>query len=93
MLSGFVRADEHHRDVPTVAPCKFWILIDIHFSKFGAKFAKQWLEQGFRVLAEVAPWAGVESDLERVSGDQARILGRDAHGLGLEYFWKGPLKG
>jgi hypothetical protein len=37
--------------------------------------------------------AGVESDLERMSGGPARIFRMDAHGLGFEYFWKGPAWG
>ena len=93
MLRRFARADEYHRDVPSVALCEFRIFIDIHFPKCGAKFAQQRLEESLRLLAEVTARAGVESDLERMSGGPARIFRMDAHGLGFEYFWKGPAWG
>jgi len=91
MFGGLVRANENHRDVPAVSPLEFRILINIHFPQCGAKFIQQRLHERLRVLAEMAAWARIKRYLKQVSGGHAQIFGMVAHGLGFEYFWKGPV--
>src|SRR5260370_13465192 len=65
MFGGFVRADEDHGNIPTVALPEHRIGIYIDFAKGSAEFAQEWRDGRLGLVAEVASGTRVESNVAR----------------------------
>lgn len=83
MLGGFVRADEEHWDVTSIAFFQNGVLVDVYFSQNGAKFSQQWRYGGLRFFAEMASGARIKSDVARAAGCEPRVFGRVARAHGF----------
>ena len=90
MLSGFALPDKDHWNVPPIAFLQSGIFVDIHLVQDGPEFPQNGGDRRFRFLTEMAPRARVKRDVMRPTARQPQIFPGIAHGLGFEYFIKGP---
>jgi hypothetical protein len=86
MLGGFVRADENHWNIPSVAFYQDGIPVDVYLAQRSAKFGKQRHNRRLGFVAKMTARTSVESNVTLARGGQSRVFGMSAHGFGFEYF-------
>ncbi len=64
MLRGFLRADEEHRNIPTVALPKDRIVIYVDLSQNSAEFSQEGRDGSLSFVAKVTARTSVERDVE-----------------------------
>ena len=74
MLGGFVRTDENHGDVPSVAFFQNSIFVDVHFAENGAELAEQRGNGGLGFFAKVTAGARIERNAAWAAGRELRIF-------------------
>ena len=67
MLGGFVRADENHGDVPSIALFQDRVFVDVDFAEHKAKFAEQRRDGRLGFFAKMTPGTRVERDIPRTT--------------------------
>jgi hypothetical protein len=90
MLRHFALPDEDYRNIPSIASLQHFILINIHFMKNRPELGQNRRDGRFGFLAKMTPRTRVQSYVAWPGSSEARIFGPVPHGLGFEYFMKGP---
>jgi hypothetical protein len=86
----FARSDKDHWNIPSVALLQYCVPVHIHFAQNRAELVQEGRDCGLGFFAKMATRSSVESYVASPALSKAQVLRRAAHGLGFEYFMKGP---